>query len=55
MPTLRERVVMAIERETQREVLFDRDGWAICPGCDQSCTGKYVGRHCCTRCQKVVT
>lgn len=52
---LRDAVTALRERESALPVVFLAGGWALCPGCDQSCTGSYDGHQCCTRCRKVVT
>lgn len=54
--SLRDRIERVRAKEAQRVVYFDTKGWPMCPGCnDQSCTGMYLGRHCCSRCGSVVT
>lgn len=53
---LREAVAAMRQREDalRRTVLWFR-GWAMCDGCNNSCTGSYAGRQCCNRCNRVVT
>ena len=29
---------------------YDSRGWPFCAGCGQSCTGKYLKAHGCSRC-----
>lgn len=56
VPVSRLRNVIASVRDAERRlvVLFHR-GWAMCPGCHQSCTGAYVGHQACIRCNIIVT
>lgn len=53
--TLVQRVELARALEARRVIYFDRSGWAVCPGCNQSCTGVYLRRQCCARCHQAVT
>lgn len=54
---LRDAISGQRERETvaRRVVVWLVGGWALCPGCNQSCTSSYARRLCCTRCHLVVT